>query len=397
MTAAELGLILWLGDDVPLGSSGLQPGLAYGARARVRPFPNAGLELGFSSGPRGYDAVVDGVGFLGDPVDDVVAMPLVGVGARVSKDPEVLLEAGFGVDLVLFSALDLRPDLRVTWTPSDHAGLLLTFGVNAHLPRGFDRDKDGVSDRLDRCPDTAEDRDGFLDDDGCPDPDDDNDGVPDAADSCKGVAEDRDGFLDGDGCPEPDNDGDGLIDDRDLCIGAPEDFDGFRDLDGCPDPDNDEDKIPDVSDRCPNVLEDADGWEDDDGCPDPDNDGDGVGDAFDLAPNLPENINFFEDTDGNPETLPLLLRKVLGEQPRYRFNRNTLTDAGAERAELLAGALSEYPEIRVRVTVSDLDGDRAQRRAVAIAAAVVVAGAEADRVEPAGVEGEAGVMVELIP
>jgi len=82
-----------------------------------------------------------------------------------------------------------------------------------------DRDRDGVPDRLDRCPDDPEDRDGFEDDDGCPDPDNDKDGIPDTLDKCP-------------------ND--------------PEDMDGFEDQDGCPDPDNDQDGVPDASDRCPN-------------------------------------------------------------------------------------------------------------------------------------------------
>ena len=396
MTTAELGLIWWLGDDVPLGALGLQPGFATGVRARIRPIANAGAELGLSHGPRGWDIVADGVGFLGEPVEDVVAMPLLGAGLRLDGTPQVLLEAGLGVDLVLAPILDVRPDFRVTWTPRDQAALLVTVGLSLHVPRGFDRDGDGVSDRLDRCVDAPEDLDGTLDADGCPDPDDDNDGVPDALDSCKSVPEDHDGFLDGDGCPEPDNDGDGLIDDRDLCIFEAEDFDGFHDLDGCPDPDNDTDHVPDVVDRCPNVPEDADTFEDDDGCPDPDNDGDGVGDAFDLAPNAPENINFFEDADGAPEVLPVLLQKVLGAQPRYRFSGNTLTEAGRDRAELLAGALSEYPEVHVRITVTDLDGDRATRHALAVAAAVVELGIPADRLEPVGAEGEASVVVELV-
>jgi outer membrane protein OmpA-like peptidoglycan-associated protein len=34
-----------------------------------------------------------------------------------------------------------------------------------------DRDCDGVADAVDLCPDEPEDRDGFADDDGCPDPD----------------------------------------------------------------------------------------------------------------------------------------------------------------------------------------------------------------------------------
>jgi hypothetical protein len=37
-----------------------------------------------------------------------------------------------------------------------------------------DRDRDGIPDGKDRCPDDPEDRDGFEDSDGCPDPDDEH-------------------------------------------------------------------------------------------------------------------------------------------------------------------------------------------------------------------------------
>ena len=63
----------------------------------------------------------------------------------------------------------------------------------------------------------------------------DDDGVPDAKDACPRDAEDRDGFQDEDGCPEPDNDGDGIPDVDDKCPNEPEDFDGWEDSDGCPD------------------------------------------------------------------------------------------------------------------------------------------------------------------
>ena len=64
--------------------------------------------------------------------------------------------------------------------------------------------------------------------------------------------EDKDGYLDEDGCPEPDNDLDGIPDAADKCPNEPEDPDGFEDEDGCPDPDNDKDTVPDVEDQCPN-------------------------------------------------------------------------------------------------------------------------------------------------
>jgi hypothetical protein len=98
--------------------------------------------------------------------------------------------------------------------------------------------------------------------------DSDGDGVPDHRDGCPGAAEDRDGFEDADGCPDPDNDGDGIGDAFDFEPLAAEDLDGFEDWDGAPDPDNDGDGIPDADDMCPDAAEDFDGYEDADGCPD---------------------------------------------------------------------------------------------------------------------------------
>ncbi len=197
-----------------------------------------------------------------------------------------------------------------------------------------DKDKDGLADKEDQCPEAAEDEDGFEDEDGCPDPDNDKDGVPDAEDECPLDAEDPDDFHDEDGCPDLDNDDDtildaedqcplaaedfnevddadgcpdfdtdrdGLPDVKDGCTVEPEDKDGFEDEDGCPDPDNDKDGVPDVDDKCPLEPEDKDGFEDADGCPDPDNDRDGFKDADDQCPEKPETINGNEDQDGCPD------------------------------------------------------------------------------------------------
>lgn len=66
-------------------------------------------------------------------------------------------------------------------------------------------------------------------------PDRDGDGIDDAQDRCPDEAEDTDGFLDHDGCPEPDNDADGILDVDDLCPVDPEQYNGEKDEDGCPD------------------------------------------------------------------------------------------------------------------------------------------------------------------
>ncbi len=124
-------------------------------------------------------------------------------------------------------------------------------GVRVQDVRG-DRDGDGIEDVKDRCPDVPEDKDGFQDQDGCPDLDDDNDGIPDSRDKCRLEPEDKDGFQDQDGCPDPDNDKDGIPDASDKCPNEPEDKDGYQDADGCPDPSGEIDgKLVDAADQHP--------------------------------------------------------------------------------------------------------------------------------------------------
>jgi hypothetical protein len=77
-----------------------------------------------------------------------------------------------------------------------------------------DRDGDGIPDRLDRCPDEPEDKDGFQDQDGCDDPDNDHDGIPDVVDQCPNEPETVNGVEDDDGCPDKGEPGVLLLPDR---------------------------------------------------------------------------------------------------------------------------------------------------------------------------------------
>ena len=63
-------------------------------------------------------------------------------------------------------------------------------------PGPGDRDGDGILDNVDKCPDDPEDKDGFEDADGCPDPDNDKDGVLDKDDKCP-----NEPGVPPDGCP----------------------------------------------------------------------------------------------------------------------------------------------------------------------------------------------------
>ncbi|MBU1897048.1 OmpA family protein, partial [Myxococcota bacterium] len=100
----------------------------------------------------------------------------------------------------------------------------------------FDFDGDDLNDEADRCPDVA----GLASHQGCPAPastatrDQDGDGIDDEADRCPTRAEDVDGFLDEDGCPDADQDLDLIPDARDGAPWRPEDWDGVEDEDGVP-------------------------------------------------------------------------------------------------------------------------------------------------------------------
>ncbi len=127
-----------------------------------------------------------------------------------------------------------------------------------------DTDSDGIPDAQDKCPDTP----GIEQFEGCPDTD--NDGIPDAKDQCIEEPEDKDGFEDEDGCPDPDNDNDKILDAQDKCPDEAETYNGIEDEDGCPETDRDGDGLLDPVDQCPDEAETYNGNKDDDGCPDGD-------------------------------------------------------------------------------------------------------------------------------
>lgn len=132
---------------------------------------------------------------------------LVGLRGKVSKTIGVELDVGRGV----------------TWHPSYGRPSFRAMGSVIWTWESADRDGDGISDDRDQCPDTPEDRDGFQDADGCPDPDNDEDGVPDEIDKCP----DLPGPAEFEGCP--DTDLDTVPDNLDKCPEIP----GPPENDGC--------------------------------------------------------------------------------------------------------------------------------------------------------------------
>ncbi len=207
-----------------------------------------------------------------------------------------------------------------------------------------DKDSDGIPNKEDNCPEDAEDKDGFQDNDGCPDRDNDADGVVDSADKCPNDSEDKDGFEDENGCPENDNDADGIADDADKCPDQSEDKDGFEDEDGCPDEDNDKDGILDSKDGCPTKAEDFDRFEDNDGCPDTDNDNDGVLDANDECPNTVG----LESNNGCPAKV-ITRKGLILEGVQFASGRTVLKRSSYVTLNKVVESLTEWPNVKLEI------------------------------------------------
>ncbi|HSK02966.1 MAG TPA: OmpA family protein [Kofleriaceae bacterium] len=297
-----------------------------------------GVGVAWGLAPGRFDVVgeVFGAVPIGDSTDYQPLEALGGVKLYLARNSFLSLGAGRG----LVPGKGANPDAR--------AFIGIVFEPNVG-----DLDGDGIKDDIDRCPTEPEDKDGFEDEDGCPDPDNDRDGLLDEDDRCPNIPEDHDGFQDEDGCPEGnpnDRDGDGILDHLDKCPDDPEDFDGFEDDDGCPELDNDRDKILDADDLCPLVPEDHDGFEDEDGCPDLDNDGDRIPDKDDRCPNEKESYNNYQDEDGCPDAGVVVEKESVLEilKPiNFEYNSDVVKRDSYHILDAVVAALQGNPDIQL--------------------------------------------------
>lgn len=89
-----------------------------------------------------------------------------------------------------------------TSTPVAQPSLIPSPPIVQNDPSTRDRDRDGIVDERDACPNDPEDFDGLMDEDGCPEEDADLDGLLDRDDACPSAGETLNGFEDRDGCPD---------------------------------------------------------------------------------------------------------------------------------------------------------------------------------------------------
>jgi outer membrane protein OmpA-like peptidoglycan-associated protein len=288
--------------------------------------------------------------------------------------------------------------------------------VGSIAPSVGDRDGDGLFDTADRCPDEAEDKDGFDDNDGCAELDNDGDGVVDTADGAPLDPEDKDAFEDGDGVPDPDNDkddvldsddqcplvvgitelrgcpakdsdGDGLADHRDKCAGEPEDLDQFDDGDGCPDPDNDKDGVIDGADRCPIEV----GVVENKGCPDTDRDSDTVVDRIDNCPDEPGP----PENQGCKQKQKVVITDTgiqIIESVYFKTNKDVIEKRSFALLDNVAQVIISHPQIgliRVEGHTDDRGDDASnmdlsQRRAESVRKYLIDKGVPAERLKAVG-------------
>jgi OmpA-OmpF porin, OOP family len=242
-----------------------------------------------------------------------------------------------------------------------------------------DTDGDGVPDAEDACPNQP----GGKDAQGCPvAKDTDRDGTPDDIDRCPLDAEDKDGFQDEDGCPDSDNDQDGVVDRMDTC---PNDAGPIVNR-GCPVLDGDGDGVPDPQDKCPVNA----GSRENEGCPDLDRDRDGFADRLDKCPEDPG-----VHPDGCPKKYTLVEVKKdridIKQQVHFATGKSMVRPDSRALLNQVVQVLNDYPKMRVSIQGhTDSQGGEAlnmrlsQERAEAVREYLVEKGVAPERLEALG-------------
>lgn len=257
---------------------------------------------------------------------------LTGVGISMEQDSgaHAQFPIGIGLNIKIVPNLYLNLQTEYRFATADRRnnlvhGLGLKFLLDVKEDTVEDRDKDGVSDALDQCPDTP----GVAAFNGCPDTD--NDGLADKDDDCPTVP----GLRPFNGCPDTDRDG--IQDSKDDCPTEA----GPASNNGCPLNDKDQDGILDENDRCPDVP----GTIAMNGCPDTDQDG--LADPDDRCPTQAgpiSNNGCPEITKEDKEQLEFVTQAI-----EFETGKATLKSISYPLLDQVAGILQKYPGYSVNI------------------------------------------------
>jgi outer membrane protein OmpA-like peptidoglycan-associated protein len=170
----------------------------------------------------------------------------------------------------------------------------------------------------------------------------DRDGIVDPKDACPDVPGAASSDASKNGCP-PDRDGDGIIDAQDACPDTPGVASSDRELNGCP-PDRDDDDVIDAQDACP----DTPGVRSEDpsknGCPG-DRDGDGIIDPQDACPNDPGKLDPDPKKNGCPQARVEQGQIKIIERIEFKTNSAVILPESTPVLEAVRTILTDHPEI----------------------------------------------------
>lgn len=320
------------------------------------------------------------------------SVPTFGGGLNIKMGPVVSLNLQ---ESFLYTSTD-----NIDYKNAGTNDLILfhTAGLTFNLGKKHDEDKDGVSDKNDKCPGTPQGV--VVDKNGCP-IDRDGDGVADYKDACPEIAgvptlggcpdKDMDGITDKeDRCPDvvgsketkgcPDSDKDGIVDLDDKCPGTKT---GYKvDATGCP-YDTDKDGIVNEEDRCPDLA----GSLSLKGCPD--KDADGVSDLDDLCPAIKGTL----DNKGCPEIAKEDITRITLIASKIYFETNSAKLKLISNAQLddLSAILKKYDGVNLTIEGhTDSDADDAynmtlsQKRTESVKDYLVSKGVDASRLTAIG-------------
>ena len=337
---------------------------------------------------------------------------LLGLHYNIARLVQVSLGGGVGV-------------LRQPGTPESRFLLRIAYAPLPAPPPG-DRDRDGVPDLQDFCPDEQKgahpdsaqlgcplrdrDGDGVFDDQdqcldgaagahpdparpGCPQADRDRDGVPDHDDLCADEPRGEHPDLQQPGCPQRDRDHDGVLDPSDQC---PDKARGERPdpaRPGCPAGDRDADGLYDPEDQCPDEPRGGRPDPTRPGCPLADRDHDTVPDAADACPEQAGAPSPASQKNGCPGLVEVKGAALGLAQPvDFASRKDKLTKKSFPVLQAVADALIASPQLKkVRIEVHaedrgqpDRDRELAERRAQSVLTWLLAHGVAPARLEAQG-------------
>jgi OOP family OmpA-OmpF porin len=265
-----------------------------------------------------------------------------------NSNAEILLDARYRVVDDLEIGIGAGPGLSSGIGTPDFRGVAMIAYTPEQKKPIADRDKDGVADLEDACPDVFGVASADPKKNGCPLPpkDTDGDGIIDDKDACPTIPGIADADPKKNGCPPPkDTDGDGIIDDLDACPTVAGIADPDPKKNGCPPPkDTDGDGITDDKDACVDIKGVATQDPTTNGCP-PDTDGDGIRDDKDACPTDPGKPDPDPSKNGCPRVIVTETEVMIFEQVQFDTGKSTIKKVSDQLLDNVFQVLKDHPEL----------------------------------------------------